>query len=93
MSAAHVVDVAAELAVYPPKNNDRSSPTKDEDGVSNSSNSNNEGLNASSLPPVDTGYAWVFLACAFTAEAITWGIPYATGGFDTSHSIFCLLYH
>jgi hypothetical protein len=23
---------------------------------------------SASLPPVDTGYAWVFLGCAFTAE-------------------------
>lgn len=69
MSGASVVDVAAELAGYPPKDNDRSTSTsEDNDGILSCPNSKNETLNASSLPPVDTGYAWVFLACAFTAE-------------------------
>lgn len=71
------VDAAAEIAVYPPKNGRSlsyasSSPPEIaiDEGISSDSSLENDGttLNASSLPPVDAGYAWVFLACAFTAE-------------------------
>lgn len=77
MSSASVMDSPAiERAVsYPPKSR-RSSGTISKqdmerelpDIADNSLKSSDNNLNASSLPPVDTGYAWVFLSCAFTAE-------------------------
>ncbi|KAF5001598.1 hypothetical protein FGRMN_904 [Fusarium graminum] len=41
----------------------------------------------SSLPPVDGGRnAWLFLAVAFTVEALTWGFPFAFGVFQDYYS-------
>lgn len=77
MSNASIMEEAAiERGVaYPPKSR-RSSGTisiedRDEDlsGMTEGTIKTSDGdINASSLPPVDTGYAWIFLACAFTAE-------------------------
>ncbi|KAH6960390.1 hypothetical protein FAVG1_08878 [Fusarium avenaceum] len=39
------------------------------------------------LPPVDGGKdAWLFLAAAFTVEALTWGFPFAFGVFQDYYS-------